>query len=393
MALVALGILLTVANRSVENEIAPYTVNLVVAALAFSTVGVLVASRQQKNPIGWLLLGIGILYATELSAGNYSVYALFTDRGSLPGAPAAAWLTSWVWIAGGSLVLFVFLFFPDGRLPSPRWRPVAWLVLVNIALAVAPFAFGPGPLKDFAEGLPVVNPVGIEGSVGLLNLFARASFLLLIPISLALILAFVVRFRRARGEERQQIKWVAYAVAVFASAVVVVSVWPTLDRSLVGSALFLVGFLAIPSAMALAILKYRLYDIDVVINRTLVYGALTVTLALVYFGSIALSQGILTALRGQQSQLAVVASTLVIAALFNPIRHRIQAFIDRRFYRRKYDAARTLEAYAARLREETDLERLSGTLVSVVQKTVQPEHASLWLRPPGGLERGGSNGL
>jgi hypothetical protein len=380
LALAVLGVLLVAANRSVESEIERYTVNLVVAALTFSTVGVLVAYRQQKNPIGWLLLGIGILYATELFAGNYSVYTLVTNPGSLPGEPVAAWLTSWVWIAGGSLVLFVFLYFPDGRLPSPRWRPVAWLVLLDAALAVAPFAFGPGPLEGSSEGSRVTNPVGIEGSVGLLDLFERVSFVLLAPISLALILAFFVRFRRARGEERQQIKWVAYGVAVFALAVIVVTLWPSLDGSPVGGALFLVGFLAIPSAMALAILKYRLYDIDLVINRTLVYGALSIALALVYFGSIALLQAALIALTGQESQLAVVASTLLIAALFNPIRHRIQGFIDRRFYRRKYDAARTLEAFGASLREEVDLENLAGELVAVVERTVQPAHVSLWLR-------------
>jgi hypothetical protein len=380
LALVVLGVLLVAANRSVESEIERYTVNLVVAAVTFSTVGVLVAYRQRKNPIGWLLLGIGILYATELFAGNYSVYTLVTNPGSLPGEPVAAWLTSWVWIAGGSLVLFVFLYFPDGRLPSPRWRPVAWLVLLDAALSVAPFAFGPGPLEGSSEGPRVTNPVGIEGSAGLLDLFERVSFVLLAPISLALILAFFVRFRRARGEERQQIKWVAYGVAVFALAVIVVTLWPSLDGSPVGGALFLVGFLAIPSAMALAILKYRLYDIDVVINRTLVYGALSVTLALLYFGSIALLQAALIALTGQESQLAVVASTLLIAALFNPIRHRIQGFIDRRFYRQKYDAARTLEAFGASLREEVDLENLAGELVAVVDKTVQPAHVSLWLR-------------
>ena len=380
LALVALGLLLGAVNRSVENDIAPYTVNLVVAALAFSTVGAIVASRQRKNPIGWLLLGIGLLYATELFAGNYSVYTFLTNPGSLPGGAISAWLTSWVWIAGGSLVLFVFLFFPDGKLPSPRWRPVAWLVLLNAALAVAPFALGAGHLKDFAEGLSVTNPVGIVGSVGLLRMFSRIAFLLLVPISLALIFAFFVRFRRARGDERQQIKWVAYGVALFALALIVASVWPSLDGSVVGGALFLVGFLAIPSAMALAILKYRLYDIDLVINRTLVYGTLSATLALVYFGSIALLQGTWIALTGQKSQLAVVASTLLIAALFNPIRHRIQSFIDRRFYRRKYDAGKTLETFSASLREETDLENLAGALVVVVERTIQPTHVSLWLR-------------
>jgi hypothetical protein len=370
---------LTVANRSVENDIAPYTVNLVVAALAFSTVGVLVAFRRRENPVGWLLLGTGVLYATELFAGNYSVYTLATDPGSLPGASVAAWLTAWVWISGGSLVLFIFLFFPDGKLPSVRWRPVAWLVLVNAVLSVASVAFAPGPLEGFYEGAPVTNPVGIQGSERLLDLGARVTIVLLIPISISLILAFIVRFRRAHGEERQQIKWVAYGVAVFAFAVIVVSVWPALDGSIVGSVLFLAGFTAIPSAMALAVLKYRLYDIDVVINRTLVYGTLSVTLALVYFGSIALLQTALIALTGQKSQLAVVASTLLIAALFNPIRHRLQSFIDRRFYRQKYDAVQTLEAFGASLREETDLVELTGELVAVVEKTIQPAHVSLWL--------------
>ena len=173
----------------------------------------------------------------------------------------------------------------------------------------------------------------------------------------------------------------------------VVSVWPSLDRSVVGSVLFLVGVLAIPSAMALAILKYRLYDIDLVINRTLVYGALSITLALLYFGSIALLQTAWIALTGQGSQLAVVASTLLIAALFNPIRRRTHNLVDRRFYRSKYDAAKTLAAFSARLREETDLDRLGGELVSVVHETMRPEHASLWLMPPGGSGRKGSNGI
>ena len=383
LALVALGLLLGAANRSVENEIEPYTVNLVVAALAFSMFGAIVAVRQRKNPIGWLLLGVGILYATELLAGNYGVYTLDTDPGSLPGGPLAAWLTSWVWIAGGSLVLFVFLYFPDGKLPSPRWRPVAWIVLVNAALAVAPFAFGPRLLEGSSGRSQIVNPVGIEGSTRLLDLVERISFVLLLPVSVALILSLVVRFRRARGDERQQIKWVAYGVALFTLAIVAVSLWPSLDGSVAGNVLFLVGFLAIPSAMALAILRYRLYDIDVVINRTLVYGALSVTLALLYFGSITVLQGAWIALTGQRAQLAVVVSTLLIAALFNPIRHRIQAFIDRRFYRRKYDAAKTLESFSRRLREEVDLENLAGELVAVVEKTIQPAHVSLWLRDRG----------
>ena len=381
LALVVLGLVLAIANRYVENEITTYTFNLVVAALAFSMVGVLVAYRQPKNLIGWLLLGIGALYATELFAGNYGVYTLVTNPGSLPGEVVGAWLTSWVWIFGGSLVLFVFLFFPDGKLPSPRWRLVAWLVLVNTVLAVAPFALDPGPLSEFSEKVHLVNPVGIAGSAGLLAVFSRVSFVLLIPISLALISAFFVRYRRARGDERQQIKWVAYGVSVFALAVILVSAWPSLDSTPVGGALFLVGFLAIPTAMAVAILQFRLYDIDVVINRTLVYTILTTVLGLLYFGTIALFQAVLIVLTGQTSQLAVVASTLLIAALFNPIRHRTQSFIDRRFYRKRYDAAKTLEAFGANLREETDLGELNEHLLKVVRETMQPAHVSLWLSP------------
>ncbi len=381
VALVALSVPLLMGNRSVENGIEPYLINLVVAALAFSTVGALVASKLRKNPIGWLLAGTGLLYTIEVFAGNYSTYALFANPGSLPGGQVAAWFTSWVWIFGGSLVLFIFLFFPDGRLPSPRWRPVAWLVLINTGLAAAPYALGQGPLEDFGGSSPVVNPVGIPGSSGLLGLFAEISTFLLVPIAVSLIFSFLVRFRRARGEERQQIKWVAYAVALFAGAVVITTVWPSLDSSHVGSVLFLGGFLAIPSAMAVAILRYRLYAIDVVINKTLVYGALTATLALVYFGSIVVLQGILGALSGQDSQFAIVASTLTIAALFGPLRRRVQAFIDRRFYRKKYDAGRTLAAFGVKLRNETDLGVLSADLVTVVKETIQPTHASLWLRP------------
>jgi hypothetical protein len=382
VALAAFSVPLFVANRSIENGMEPYMVNLLVAALAFSTVGALIASRRRENPIGWLLLGTGILYAIEIFTGNYSVYALFTEPGSLPGGVVAAWLTSWVWISGGSLVLFVFLFFPDGRLPSRRWRPVAWLVLINAALSIAPYAFGPGVLRDFPEELPVVNPVGIEGSAGVLDLFARISLLLLVPISLSLVFAFYLRFRRARGDERQQIKWVAYAVALFAAAIIVVSVWPSLDGSVLGGVLFMAGFLAIPSAMALAILRYRLYDIDVIVNRTLVYGALTLLLALIYFGGVVALQYVFRTLTGGESQLAVVASTLVIAALFNPLRHRIQGFIDHRFYRRKYDAERVLATFSGKLRGEADLDRLSEDLLVLVRETVQPEHVSLWLRAP-----------
>ena len=277
----------------------------------------------------------------------------------------------------------MFLLFPDGRLPSPRWRIIAWLIVVGILLDVASFALVPGPLLESgARGIePVQNPFGSESAVRFLDSVGVVLNPLLAVLVLAPIAALFVRFRRSTGEERQQIKWVLYAVAALTVAVTVVSIWPALDGSRIGQALFLAGFLAIPAAVGIAILRHRLYDIDRIINRTLVYGSLTATLVAVYFGGIVVSQRLFVVLTGERSTLAVVASTLLIAALFNPLRRRTQSLVDRRFYRKKYDAARTLAAFNARLREETDLEALSNDLVGVAKGTVQPEHVSLWLRP------------
>ena len=213
----------------------------------------------------------------------------------------------------------------------------------------------------------VENPFGIERIAGLLGLIERMANTLLAPTALAPVAALFVRFRHARGVERQQIKWVAYAVMVLGVAIVAANAWPALEGSVVGNVLFLIGFLAIPVAIGIAILRYRLYEIDVLINRTLVYGTLTIMLALVYFGSIVLLQGLFRALTGGTSQLAVIASTLTIAALFNPLRRRIQGFIDWRFYRRKYDAAKTREAFSISMRDETDLNALSEHFMTVVR--------------------------
>ncbi len=215
------------------------------------------------------------------------------------------------------------------------------------------------------------------------------SFPLAVFTGLMPFVALFVRYRRAEREEgRQQIKWVAYAVALLTVAMTAVSVWPPLDGTLAGLLLFMVGFLSIPAAIGIAILRHRLYDIDLVINRTLVYAVLTAALALVYFVGVASLQFVLRPLAGGGSQLAVVASTLAIAALFSPLRWRIQAFIDRRFYRKKYDARETLLGFGARLRDGTSLDSLGEGLVEVVRETMEPEHASLWLRPAGGPHDG-----
>jgi hypothetical protein len=276
-------------------------------------------------------------------------------------------------------ITFVPLLFPDGRLPSRRWRPLAWLSTVPLAIFVVLQVY----LWPYRGQIP---PPKLSGLIGALS--DQSGGLLgplLLVCALACVSSLMFRYRRAAGRERQQIKWFAYATAVFPTVLVVSEYLPVRPITYLP---LLPAFSLVPVAVGIAILRYRLYDIDVIINRTLVYGSLTVTLALVYLGGVAATQEIFRVLTSQeqQPQIAIVVSTLVIAALFNPMRRRIQAFIDRRFYRRKYDAAKTLEAFSARLRDETDLERLGEDLVGVVRETMQPAHVSMWLHPDPALK-------
>jgi hypothetical protein len=315
-----------------------------------------------------------------LFAGQYATYALVVHPGSLPGGELVGLVSSWIWVPVIGLLIFLLLLFPNGRLPTRRWRPVAWTGAAVIAMGAINEALVPGTI----DGLePFRNPLGIEGAKRILTLLATLSQVLAAALLLIAAASLFVRLLRARGEERQQVKWLAYAAMVLAGAFFLGSISGAIGASWVGFVLSMVGFLGVPIAAGIAILKYRLYEIDILINRTLVYGSLTVMLALVYFGGVTTTQAIFRTLTGQeeQPQIAVVASTLVIAALFNPLRRRIQALVDRRFYRRKYDARKTLEDFSARLREETDLEALNNELVGVVRETVQPAHTSLWLRP------------
>jgi hypothetical protein len=286
------------------------------------------------------------------------------------------------------IALFLLLLFPTGRLPSARWRPVLWGAVLFCLFFTAVIWLAPTS-SDLRLAF-VSNPMGLE--LPIMNLLTEVLYLAL-PLTLVVSgAAVIVRFRRSRGDERQQIKWFAYAVAVMVSLFLF---WFSL--ALTGlvppdALLWTVPLLGLPAGVGVAVLRYRLYDIDRIINRTLVYGLLTVVLALVYAGSVVALQRVFIVLAGEDSQLAVVVSTLVISALFNPLRRRIQAFIDRRFYRRRYDAKATLEAVSARLRDETDLDRLGDELVSAVSETVQPARASLWLRPVPGPVRGGTVG-
>jgi len=341
-----------------------------------------------------IVAGFGL--AATFLTGNYVELSLAQPPGRLPATEWVAWVTAWVWVLGfGPALTFLLLLFPNGRLPSRRWRPVGWLAVAAMVTLGCGVAFMPGPFPDYPQ---IRNPVGLtllEGSF----LAGEGGPLLFLSLVASIVLSassMVVRFRRAVGEERQQIKWFAFAAGFAALGWVVNSlayanVGGTESLFLaVAQLLQLLSLLGIPLAVGIAILKYRLYDIDVIINRTLVYGSLTATLALVYFGCVTATQALFRALTGQQElpQLVVVASTLVIAALFTPLRRRIQSFIDRSFYRSKYDARKTLEDFSVKLRDETDLEALRGDLVEVVSETVQPAHLSLWLRPelPGGSE-------
>jgi hypothetical protein len=350
--------------------------------LGFSTVGALIATRRAQNAIGWILLVAGLALAATILTSGYVDLSLAQPRGRLPGTEWVAWFAQWVWVPGfGPTLTFLLLLFPDGRLPSRRWRPVGWLAAVAIVTLAFGSAFTPGPFVDRPE---INNPLGLAPFTGSLLEEGGVGWLLF-PASVVLSASsMVVRFRRARGEERQQIKWFALAAAFAAVGWVAITLTYGSEESLVvvgAQLLQLLSFLGIPLAVGIAILKYRLYDIDVVINRTLVYGTLTAMLVGVYLGSVVSLQYAFRVLTGQGSQIAIVASTLAIAALFNPLRKRVQAFVDRRFYRKKYDAAKTLEAFSATLRDETDLEALSDDLVGVVRETIQPAHVSLWLRP------------
>src|SRR5215211_1588164 len=381
--IMALAFLLASLNAPTSSAVV--TACLSVVIVAFSTVGALVGSRRPENSIGWLFCCGALVWGLGELALEYGVYALVTAPGSLPAGAWVALFGAWARGLGGFfMVLFLLVLFPTGRLPTRRWRVVVWAAAGYVALFTLVSWLSPAS-QDFRLS-SVRNPLGID--LEIMNLLGGVLYLTLPFLLLACGAAVIVRFRGARGDERQQIKWFAYAVALMVFLF-------TLGHSLgltqivgVAPLVFAIPLTGLPVAAGIAILKYRLYDIDLLINRTLVYGSLTATLVALYFGGIVVLQGVFVALTGEHSTLAIVASTLLIAALFNPLRLRIQSFIDRRFYRRKYDARKTLEAFSGKLRDETDLDRLGVDLVEIVSETMQPAHASLWLRRDSGAKSG-----
>jgi len=346
-------------------------------ALVFSGVGALIASRHPGNAIGWLFLGSGVSAGVAAVTGSYADYWVEARDGpALLGKTAALYGDlSWIpWILVPST--FLVLLFPDGRLLSRRWRPVAWCAVAAIGGSFVAGVLHAGPMEDRPQ---LTNPYGVESP--LVDALQGLSFLLIFIAIVGSVASLILRFRRARGEQRQQLKWLAFAGAVAGTCVIAFMVLYDIVGEGVANAAIMLGVLSLPLAAGMAILRYRLYEIDVVINRTLVYGALTATLAAAYLGCVLLLQLVLGGVTGDSS-LAVAGSTLAVAALFRPARGRIQDEVDRRFYRRKYDAAHTLERFGAQLRDEVDLGALRAELRSVVIETMQPAHVSVWLRPP-----------
>jgi hypothetical protein len=385
LALTALTTLLIVLLLRSDTHIYYYWLETSMVAVGYSTVGAIVASRLPHSPIGWLFCAIGLTFGVSHFSAEYAAYALLAPSRSLPGGEALAWLTSWVWVGGLGLIVYLDLLFPNGRLPSARWRWFARFTAIALLPAAILAALSPGLILSST----LHNPLGIE-ELPNASKTIEAFMYALVVVGASSMLA---RLRHAGRIEGQQIKWFAYATAVAISGVILKNtVYPAVGVIWVwwvGLILTTVGVGSSPVAMGLAIFRYRLYQIDILINRTLVYGSLTAVLVAVYLGGVVFLQYAFRSLTGEGSQLAVVASTLIIAALFIPLRRRIQSFIDRRFYRSKYDARKTLEAFSAKLRDETDLTTLSDDLTSVVRETMQPAHVSLWLRPevpPGGSE-------
>jgi hypothetical protein len=375
VACYGLAVPLSVANGNFQRQ-AGFYLALTLAFTAFMVVGAVIVARRPANAIGWLFSAIGLLTATGTLALDYAQYAYVTRPGSLPGAILAAWY-QWWWLPMFALILvFTPLLFPTGRLLSARWRPVAVLTAIATTAIAVGGALQPTLTLQNVD-YTVRNPIGLAGASDL-EALGNVLFDLLAVCAVAAVVSVVLRFRRSRGVERQQLKWFTYAAVL---AILLQAVPAPLGEGAVYDVLFGLTIAFIPVASGIAILRYRLYDIDRLINRTLVYGLLTTILGLGYAGAVLILGEVFGGVAGNPSTWVVAGATLAVAALFQPARRRIQAIVDRRFNRRKYDAARTVEAFSVRLRDEVDLDALTAELLAVVNQTIQPTRASLWLRP------------
>jgi hypothetical protein len=354
----------------------------VLVFLSLPTVGALVVSRLPWNAVGWLLLVGGMSFGGSVLGNEYAVYNMFTAPGTLPGASFVLWASStWVWTPGLGAVAALFLLFPTGRPLSPRWRIVVGGLALDVAILTVAYALRPGPFDP--PWAFVANPYAPGGTPGevmtVLTWIGNGVGALAILLGAA---CLILRFRRARGIERQQLKWLAYSASLLALYLpfALIGVFqPDGSLFVAISVVGIVVFLTVPIATGLAVLRYRLYDIDVVIERTLVYGATTAAIAAAFFGGIVVLQSALRPITGG-SELAVAASTLVCFALFQPLRRSVQSTVDRRFYRSRYDASITLDRFISRLAGEVDLDAIGAELGDAVSATMRPSHVSLWLK-------------
>jgi hypothetical protein len=345
--------------------------------LAWSLVGSLLAARLPSHPIGWIMSATALVWALQQCSFGYAAYGLLAHPGSLPAAIPVGMLYVAMTLLLELGIALLFLLFPAGRLPSARWRPVLWMGLAATAVLVLAGIVDPGPIGN----LGVNNPIQVGAAVrGILTPLYLAAFFLLFAVLLASVVSLLLRLRHARGEAREQLKWFAYATALvpLGFGLLFFGFDPNLPTDQIAMAVLVVASVAMPVAVAVAIFKYRLYAIDHIINRTIVYGLLTAILGLGYTGGVlllgqALGQG--------RSNLAVAGATLAMAAAFQPARRRIQELVDQRFNRRRYDAAQTIAVFSGRLRQQVDLEALTAELLAVVDQTMQPTRVSLWLRP------------
>jgi hypothetical protein len=350
----------------------PYLAAIVVAA----TVGLVLAGRRPAHPVGWLLLALGLSVSASGLADGYARYAVVARPGALPAADWVATYSPATVFMGLACLGFILLLTPTGSLPSPRWRWWARAAAAAPVLFLLSLTFGPLLIPPY-ESMP--KPLAVPALAGVSNLAAAAAFAITAGGLAVGAWSLVLRFRRARGVERQQLRWLALAAAVTGVLAAVVLVGMAVGATAVLLLAAGVCMAVLPLATGAAILRYRLYDLDRIISRTLAYGLLTVLLG----GGYALLVLGLGQLLGRRSpSLVVAAATLAVAALFQPARRRVQAVVDRRFNRRRYDAARTIAGFSARLRQQVDLDTLTAELLAVVDQTMQPTRVSLWLRPP-----------
>lgn len=377
LSLFVAAMLLYVVNAQLATA-GPWTL---VAFFLFTPIGVMIVVLRPQQPIGWLFCGIGVFYSLWAALEEYARFALITYTGDLPGGTWAAAAQLPVGPISWMLLIYSLMVFPTGRHLSARWQIVArCAVALYILISLLELLTFP-----LLEPFSVSNPLSLVGTESFANGIVAARSYVGIAFVIAFASSLTTRFRRATGDERQQLKWLTYVavlwVSVTLAAVLSNLLFPPEIRVAISGFPIVIAITAIPVAVALAILRYRLYDIDLLIRRTLIYALLTTLLAGVYFGGVVLLQGLMRPLTGEGNDLAIVATTLLIAALFLPLRRRIQATVDRRFYRRKYDVARTLAAFSLTARDEVDLDALTGRLVEVVEETMQPSHLSIWVRP------------